>query len=524
MNAQPPALLGLAASLRWRAARDPHKPALTDDAPLDGRGQPCDAPATWSYAELQQRVERMADALAAGGVTRGDRVGYLGLNDPLFLVAMYATVRLGGIFVPLNFRLTGHEHAFIVEDAGIHTLLVDEPYLDRIEGVRDTLRCGRLVRLRAGAGQRLHWEVLRDEATTRHVDEAPTAPDDVALILYTSGTTGRPKGAMLTHENLWANGLNSMLAIGTRTDDVTLNFAPLFHVGGLCSVSLPTLLAGGHLVLQRSFDAEAVMRAIREHRITVSFAVPSMLLMISQHPRFAEADLSSLRVWTVGGAPMPPALLRLYGERGIPVHQGYGMTETTSTVTFLNPIRAQDKRGSCGTRAPLNEVRIVGFDGVPVTRPNTRGELRVRGANVMRGYWNRPDATHAAFDADGWLRTGDVAYADEEGFLTLCDRIKDMLISGGENVYPAEVEGVLHEHPAIAEVAVIGAPDEKWGERVVAVVSLKPGETLTLESLQAFAELRLARYKLPRELRLVAALPRNPTGKILKAQLRATDC
>ena len=326
---QPPPVMGLAASLRWRAGREPQRPALTDDAPLDARGEPSAVQGTWTCAELQRRVERMADALAAGGVARHDRVAYLGLNDPLFLVAMFATARLGAVFVPLNFRLTGHELAFIVNDAGVHTLLVDEPYVDLIDGVRASLQCRRFVRLRELNDDRRGWQTvqaLEGAPSARHVAEVAVDPDDVALIMYTSGTTGRPKGAMLTHANFWANGLNAMLAIGTRSDDVTLNFASLFHVGGLCSVSLPTLLAGGHLVLQRSFDAAAVLRAIAVHRVSVSFAVPSMLLMISQHPGFAAADLSSVRMWTVGGAPMPETLLRLYGERGIPVHQGFGMT------------------------------------------------------------------------------------------------------------------------------------------------------------------------------------------------------
>lgn len=518
--AQPLPVMGLAASLRWRAEREPTRPALTDDAPLDALGRPTAADAAWSYAELQRRVERLADHLAAGGVARGDRVAYLGMNDPWLVVAMYATARLGAIFLPLNFRLTGHEHAFIIGDADVHTLIADEPYIATIAAVRERLACRRWLRVRDVPHD--GWERLHGLETPPHVAEVQTAPDDVAMILYTSGTTGHPKGAMLTHGNFWSNSLNAMLAIGTR-DDTTLNFAPMFHVGGLCSVSLPTLMAGGHLVMQRAFDAGAVLRAIARYRISLSFAVPAMLLFISQHPDFAGADLSSLRMFTVGGAPMPEPLLRLYGERGIPVHQGYGMTETTSTITFLNPARSHDKLGSCGTPAPLNQVRIAAFAGGRIAQPFERGEVCVRGANVMPGYWNRPDATAAAFDEERWFRTGDVGYFDAEGFLTLCDRVKDMVISGGENVYPAEVESVLYEHPAIAEVAVIGAPDEKWGERVVAVAALKPGTVLTLQDLQGFAERKLARYKLPRELRLMAALPRNPTGKVLKAQLRAAN-
>ena len=245
-----------------------------------------------------------------------------------------------------------------------------------------------------------------------------------------------------------------------------------------------------------------------------------MLLFMSQHEAFEQADLSSLRLIAVGGAPMPQPLLRLYNGRGIPVHQGYGMTETTTMISFLNPERSADKLGSCGNAPILTEFMLKDYSGNPIKEPRVKGEVCVRGANVMKGYWNRPDATDAVFDADGWFHSGDVGYVDEEGFLYFCDRLKDMIISGGENVYPAEVESVLFGHPAIAEIAVVGAPDERWGERVVAVVTLKPGASLTLTELQAYGGERLARYKLPRELRLVEALPRNPTGKVLKNRLR----
>jgi fatty-acyl-CoA synthase len=283
---------------------------------------------------------------------------------------------------------------------------------------------------------------------------------------------------------------------------------------------MTTLLAGGHLVLQRAFDPQAVLDAVARHRVSVSFAVPAMLLFISQHPAFASADLSSLRLVAVGGAPMPEPLLRLYGARGIPVHQGYGMTETASMITFLHPDRSMDKLGSSGTPPLLTEIKLIDADGAEVVAAGATGEICVRGGNVMPGYWNRPDATKAAFTEDGWFRSGDVGYRDAEGFLFVCDRLKDMVISGGENIYPAEVESVLYDHPDIAEVAVIGAPDAQWGERVVAVVAPKPGRMITLDELRDYAQQRLARYKLPKELRLVDALPRNPTGKVLKASLR----
>ncbi len=501
---------GLAEWLTRRAARAPHKPALT-----------CNG-ITWNYGELIDRIERMSAVLAAGGVTPGARVGYLGLNDPMFVVVLFATARIGAICVPLNFRLSGQELAFIIGDAGVHTLVVGEEHIAVIDAVRSGLACHRFIHRGAGAPG---WEsadaLMAEACAARSLPVAvPVRADDVAVIMYTSGTTGHPKGAMLTHGNFWANNLNEMFLWDMVSTDVTLNFAPMFHVGGLLCGSMATLLAGGHLVLQRAFDAEAVLHAVAAHRITVSFAVPAMLLFISQHAAFEAADLSSLRLIAVGGAPMPEPLLRLYGARNIPVHQGYGMTETASMITFLHPDRSSDKLGSSGTPPLMTEIKLIDASGEPVTAPGATGEICVRGANVMPGYWNRPEATQASFTPDGWFRSGDIGYRDAEGFLYVCDRIKDMVISGGENIYPAEVESVLYDHPDIAEVAVIGAPDARWGERVVAVVAPRPGKSITLEGLHAFAEGKLARYKLPKELRIVDALPRNSTGKVLKATLR----
>ena len=505
---RPAPALGLAQALSRRASRDPQWPAIT----FDGE--------TWSYGELQRRVETAAAGLAALGVRRGDRIGYLAFNDSEFFVALHATARLGAIFVPLNFRLSATEHLAIVRDAGISVLLVDGHHRAVIEPVRAELGCRHCIALNQDAPGWDSHALLRD-ASLPPTTEVDTAPDDVAVIMYTSGTTGRPKGVILTHGNLWTNSLNVVLTLGVRGGDVGLNFAPMFHVGGLCVISLPLLLMGGHLIQQRAFDATEVMRAIARYRVTVTFAVPAMILFMSQHPDFEAADLSSLRMIAVGGAPVPEPLLKLYAERGIPVHQGYGMTETAATLCFLSPERSQDKLGSCGKPTTMTEMRLVGFDGQLITQAHQKGEIRARGANVTPGYWNRPEETRAAFDEEGWLRTGDIGYVDEDGYLTICDRLKDMIISGGENVYPAEIESVLFGHPAVAEVAIIGAPDERWGERVVAVVALKANASLTLDELRAFAEKSLARYKLPRELRLVDALPRNPSGKVLKVQLRA---
>jgi fatty-acyl-CoA synthase len=500
-------ILGLAEWLRRRTQRAAHRPALT-----------CDD-VTWTYGELWDRVERLSAVMTEHGVRPGGRVGYLGFDDPMFLVCQFAAARIGAIFVPLNFRLTGAELAYIINDAGLHLLLAGREHQGTIDGVRDQLFCSHfLSAAQASPGWPSAPELMA--GISNIPPQAAVGPEDVAALMYTSGTTGHPKGAMLTHHNFWSQNLNVLLTKDVTSNDVTLGFVPLFHVGGMLTVTLPTLLAGGHVILQRGFDAGAVLHAIARYRVTLAFAVPAMLLFMHQHADFERADLSSLRLMSVGGAPMPEPLLRVYEERGIPLHQGYGMTETSATITFLHSDYSADKLGSCGTPGMLTEICLKDADGKLITEADIKGEVCVRGSNVMKGYWNNAEASAAAFDEQGWFHTGDVGYVDDEGFLYLCDRIRDVIITGGENVYPAEVESVLYEYPAVAQCAVVGAPDEKWGERVVAVVVPKPGANVTLDALRDFAETRLARYKLPRALLLMDALPRNAAGKVQKARIR----
>jgi fatty-acyl-CoA synthase len=490
-----------------RADRAPQRKALTYQEQ------------TWTYGEFVDEIDRLAAVMRQGGIGRGDRVGFLAFNHPLFLVTLFAASRLGAIFVPLNFRLTGAELEFIINDAGVHTLIVGPEHQGVIDPGRATLACKCFYGFDSEAAA---WPDVRrameDSEPLREATEL--AEDDVAVLMYTSGTTGRPKGSMMTCGNIWWNNVNELLALDIMSNDVLLTYAPLFHVGGLNVLTLSCLLKGVHLVLHPTFDPGRVIADVARYKVNLMFAVPAMLLFISQHPDFEKADMSSVRSVMVGGAPCPEALLRLFNERGIAVNQGYGLTETAAMACFLTPEWCWEKMGSVGKPPILTRMRLIDAEGKPITQAHVRGEVCVRGMNVTLGYWNRPEATRDAIDDDGWFRTGDIGYMDEGGFYTICDRVKDMVISGGENVYPAEVESVLYEHPAIAEVAVIGEPDEKWGETVVAVAALKPGAELSLEQLQAFAGSRLARYKVPRHLRLVPALPRNPTGKVLKYRLR----
>ena len=491
---------------RWFASRSaltPHRRALSFEG------------TTWSYQELQHRIDCMATNLQLGGVGRGDRVAFLGLNQPAFFEALFAASRLGAIFVPLNFRLTGPELAFIIGDAGIHTLVADAAHRGVIDSIRGDVPVRRYLTDEPADG----WEPRQaGNAPLGHTE--PLDPDDVALIMYTSGTTGRPKGAMLTHANLWWNNTNAMHQMDIVEDDVTLVVAPLFHIGGLNVTTLVTWQRGGEVVLHRSFDPAACLEDVARYSVTTMFGVPAMFLFLSQLPSFNDADLTTLRMLVCGGAPVPEPLIKLYNGRGIPINQGYGLTETAPMVSFLSPDRALEKVGSAGRPGLFSDVRVVDEDNRPLLTPGMHGEVCTRGPNVMKGYWERPEATAAAIDADGWFHTGDVGYLDDEGFLYIADRVKDMVITGGENVYPAEVEGALHACPGVADVAVIGLPDERWGERVVAVVVPEQDAVVTLEVLRTFAGECLARYKLPTQLETIDVLPRNPAGKILKFELR----
>jgi fatty-acyl-CoA synthase len=331
--------------------------------------------------------------------------------------------------------------------------------------------------------------------------------DDGLLLIYTSGTTGKPKGALLTHANCFWTNISFDATTGVHGDDIVLQVLPQFHVGGWNVQSLLAWLKGATVILERQFDAERVLRLIEEKRVTTMMGVPPVYLFLSQHARFADADLSSLERAVVGGAPMPEALLETWAARGTAIVQGYGLTEAAPNVLCLPPEDAVRKLGSAGKPYPFVDVRL-----------GDQLELQVRGPNVFAGYWRNPEATRDAFTADGWLRTGDVAEADDEGYYRIKGRLKDMYISGGENVYPAEVEAVLHEHPNVHDAAVVGVPHERWGEVGVAFVVC---QRATEDELIDWCAARLARFKVPTSVRFVAEVPRNSLGKIQKQDLFA---
>lgn len=496
----------LAGSMLRRANMNPERTAVI----FEGKEQ--------CYGEFADRVRRQATLLRDGGVCVGDRVGYLGFNHPALLETLFAAQALGAIFVPLNFRLTAKELTFIINDAGIHTLVADDALQGVLAPAREELCCKAYFSSESDTDG---WRHLSTEVAGAEPLAAAVSVDqhDVAIIMYTSGTTGLPKGAMLTHGNIVWNNVNAALAFGGSRDDVILTVAPLFHIGGLNVMTLSSFNTGSTLVLMRNFDAGEVLENIQKYRVSHMFGAPAMFLFMAQQPQFADTDLTSVKTLICGAAPVPESLIQTYGARDVPFCQGYGLTETAPFSSFLTPEWGIAKLGSAGQPPLYSDTRIVDNDNREVA-PGERGEICLRGPNIMKGYWNRPDATAEAIDAEGWFHSGDVGYVDEDGFLFICDRLKDMVISGGENVYPAEVEGALYKHESIVEVAVIGLPDERWGEAVTAIVALQEGHELTLEELREFAEPLLARYKLPLRLHVVDALPRNPAGKVLKFVLK----
>ncbi|NJP98221.1 long-chain fatty acid--CoA ligase [Nonomuraea sp. FMUSA5-5] len=455
----------------------------------------------YTYRDLRERVNRLASAL---GVRRGERVAFLGANQPAMVETLFAAGLLGAVFVPLNTRLAGPELRFILEDADPVLLVLGEERDG--EGLP-----GRHLRA-------ADYEALIVSGSPEPIDE-PVSQDDVCLIMYTSGTTGRPKGAMLTHANLTWNTVNLLVDVPLAHDEVALIGAPLFHIAALGQALLPTVLKGGRAILEPSFDVERAFDLIETERVTLIAGVPTMFQFLATSPRWAGADLSSLRHLLCGGAPVPQPLIQAYLERGLAFMQGYGMTETAPGALFLGADRSRDKAGSAGVPCFFSDVRLVAPDGSPAA-PGEPGELYVQGPNVMPGYWRRPEESAEVLSDDGWFRSGDIGVADEDGYVRISDRVKDMIISGGENIYPAEVESALYEHAAVAECAVIGVPDEKWGEVGKALVVLRPGVTASPDDLLKHLDGRLARYKVPKYLEFVPELPKNAAGKLLKAPLR----
>jgi len=445
-----------------------------------------------SYSDLWHRIERASRGLSGLGIGKGDRIAYLGYNHPEMLVLLFAAARLGALLVPLNWRLTAHEHRVILADCDPKALFFEAEFEDHASALP--------------AGARIPLGSRLPEAATASAG----GDDDEILIVYTSGTTAAPKGAVLTQAALLWNGFNSIHAHDLGQGDHVLSPLPMFHVGGLNNQTLPALLAGASVTLHRRFEPGLWLADVARRKPTFSLLVPATLRAVIAHPDWAKTDLTSLRMVNTGSMVVPDNLIRGFHARNVPIGQIYGATETAPIATVLMARDAYAKAGSAGKAALHCEVRIVD------------AEVQVRGPNVMRRYWNSPEATAAAFTPDRWFRTGDLGRWDAEGFLWIDGRSKDVIISGGENIHPAEIENVLADCSAIAECAVIGVADPKWGEAACAVIVRKPGAALDEAGVQALFADRLARFKHPRKIVFADSLPKNAMGKVQKYELRKT--
>ena len=474
---------------------------------------------TTSHAAFALRVRRAAAALAGLGVAAGDRVAWTGGNHPSALETLYACGQLGAIWVPVNARLAVPEAEYVLRHSGASVVVHGREHGPLAGALRDVVPTWVAAEPPAdGGADSLPYEDLLAAADPEQRDQ-PVALDDPCLVMYTSGTTGRPKGAVLTHGNMTWNAVNQFMGMDFTPSERTLALAPLFHIGGLNGTVNPALLRGGCAVIVRRFDPAETLAVIEEQRVTSFFAVPTMLDAMSREPGFRTRDLSALRTIGAAGAPLPLPTLRTWLDRGVTMQQSYGMTEAAPGCTVLDSADAERKVGSAGKPVFFTDVRVVRPDG-SAADVDEIGEIVVQGPNVMAGYWNEPERT-AEVLSDGWYRTGDAGSLDDEGYLYIRDRYKDMIISGGENIYPAEVESALLELPDVLEVAVIGVPDPRWGEVGLAVVVPAPGTDPDAEALRTELRARLAAFKVPKYVEFVDDLPKTATGKVRKPDLRS---
>ncbi|MUL40050.1 long-chain fatty acid--CoA ligase [Streptomonospora sp. PA3] len=462
-----------------------------------------------TYCELSERSTRLAHALEERGVERGDRVAYLGANRPEFLEAMFAAALLGAVFTPFNTRLARAELEALAADSSPAVLIADADRRADAEALYGSGLAGALLTV---GGEEDGLERAAATAPARPIDR-PVGHDDPFLLLYTSGSTGRPKGVVLTHGNVTWNCLNSVVDTDLVGTDTALVSAPMFHTAALNMLCLPVLLKGGRLLLEERFGPERTLDLVEREGVTVMFGVPTMYERIARSPRWEEADLSGLRLLLCGGAPVPPPLIERYMRRGLAFVQGYGLTEAAPGALLLPVADCERKAGSAGVPAFFTDVRTA----EPGPGPS---EVLVEGPNVTPGYWHRPAETAAAL-REGWLHTGDAAEVDDEGYFRIVDRVKDMYVSGGENVYPAEVEAALAEHPDVRECAVVGVPHPDWGESGAALVVPVPGRCPGSRELRDFLSGRLARYKVPGVVDFAEEIPRSGVGKIDKHAVRS---
>ncbi|MBI4985742.1 MAG: long-chain fatty acid--CoA ligase [Rhodocyclales bacterium] len=492
------------------ARQFPDKTALVDL--YDGRRV--------SYAQLNERACRFAEFLRERWqIKPGDRVAVLAHSSSDYVEMLYGCGKIGAVMVCLNWRLSVDELKGIAEDAQPAALVWGAEFDQTGTALADACTLDRRMIVAAPRAGVAGYEAALAEMSGATIEMPWRAHDDVWYLLYTAGTTGKPKGVLQTWGMAFTNAVNAILAAGLRREDVLLSVLPYFHTGGLNLYMNPMIMCAGTTLIMRQFDVYKTLELL-EREATVMFGVPAIYLFLSQHPRFAAADFSRVRNWACGGAPIPKVLLEQYLAKKIVICFGFGMTETGPTVFLTDEATAQKKVGTVGRPVMYVEAKVVDSATRQPLAANQRGELLLRGPGITPGYWNKPEATAKAFE-DGWLCTGDIAYFDEDGDYYIVDRSKDMYISGGENVYPAEVENAIFQMEGVAEAAVIGVHDAKWGEVGKAIVALKPGAEVTAEQVIAHCKAKLAGFKAPKYVVFVPAVARNAAGKIDKPTSRA---
>jgi fatty-acyl-CoA synthase len=470
---------------------------------------------SFTYAELAGRVRRLANGLHRLGVARGDRVAWLGPNHPAFLESLFASGLLGAALAPVNHRLEPGETRSVLQDAE-PSVLIQHCATDPIP-VPASVR--HRIAVAGSMGEAYDFEGLMAEAPDDPI-ETSVGMDDLCLLPHTSGTTGSPKGIMLTHANVTWNVVNFLTCTEFRSDDVTVAIAPFFRVGGTGVNVLPVLFMGGTVVVPSDVSADEILRLIERHRVSVGFGNPDILDALARSEIWPHVDLSSLRFVLTGGAPVSERLIRAYLDRGLTLLQGYGLSEAAPLALLLDPESALRKIGSAGRPPLLVDIRIVSPDGT-VMGPGETGELLVRGPNVMAGYWNRPEATSEVLSADGWLRTGDAARSDDEGYIWIVDRVADRFLSDGRAVYPGDIERELMGHPSIADAGVVQVITKGEGGVVIAFVVLSPESEATEQEVLAFSGQHLAPHQVPVSVTFLDRLPRNSVGKLVRTRLRA---
>ncbi|MFT4414868.1 acyl-CoA synthetase [Fredinandcohnia humi] len=494
--------------MRWELDWIANRARLSPDSIAVVEGE---AGIRFTYQELNKRSENVAHYLTSIGIKKGDRIALLSPNHVSYFDLLFACGKIGAIFVPLNWRLSGTEIEYILANCSPKLLALSSSF-----GHLVTEKGTKAI---VNIDSQEYNDITSSEKISFNRDVSIKEIDPLAII-YTGGTTGKPKGVVLTHQSIMWNGLNTILSWNLTANDVTLTYMPMFHTGGLNALSIPILMMGGKVVIANQFEPERAIQMINQEGCTIVLLVPTMYHMIVKSKYFKDVSFPTMHTFLSGGAPCPLEIYQAFEEKGLSFKEGYGLTEAGPNNFFIDPEISRFRRGSVGKAMIFNDVRIINAEGKEA-KVGEVGELLIRGKHVFQYYWNNPGATNEAYQ-DGWLHTGDLAKRDDEGYHYIVGRKKEMIITGGENVYPLEVEQCINQHPAVNEVAVIGVPHPKWGEMVVAVVSLMSNGVCTHSELTEFCKTRIGKYKIPKKFIIVDEIPKTHVGKIDKNQLKKT--